>query len=177
MRTPPSRSSPPGEQRFEEYVRARVAGLSRIAYLLTGDAHLADDLVQVTLIEVAARWERILAGGDPEPYVRKVLHRKHLSWRRRWRREAVPTGALPERAGPDISGGVTTTVAVREALAALAPKQRAVLVLRYFEDLTETQAASVLGVTVGTVRSQTRDALARLRKLAPALTDVVRVTR
>ncbi|MFG2045630.1 SigE family RNA polymerase sigma factor [Dactylosporangium sp. NPDC048998] len=172
---PISRTDPSSSERFEEYVRARVAGLSRIAYLLTGDAHLADDLVQTTLIEVAARWERIVAGGDPEPYVRRVLHRKHLSWRRRYRREAVPTGAVPEVAGPDISGAVTTMVAVREALAGLAPKQRAVLVLRYFEDLTETQAASVLGVSVGTVRSQTRDALARLRKLAPELTDVVKV--
>ncbi|GAA2607994.1 SigE family RNA polymerase sigma factor [Dactylosporangium fulvum] len=171
------RTTPSAAEFFEEYVRARAAGLTRVAYLLTGDAHLADDLVQATLIEVAARWERILAGGDPEPYVRTVLYRKHLSWRRRHRREALPTGDLPEPAGPDISGRVTTAVAVRAALAALAPKQRAVLVLRYFEDLTESQAARVLGVTVGTVRSQTRDALARLRKIAPELTDAVEVVR
>ncbi|GGM05522.1 SigE family RNA polymerase sigma factor [Dactylosporangium sucinum] len=159
---------------FEEYVRARAAGLARVAFLLTGDAHLAEDLVQVTLIEVASRWERILAGGDPEPYVRTVLYRKHLSWWRRHRRDARPTGELPEPAVPDIAGEVTTTVAVRRALDTLAPKQRAVLVLRYFEDLTESQAATVLGVRVGTVRSQTRDALARLRRLAPELSDLAK---
>ncbi|MCP2322730.1 RNA polymerase sigma-70 factor (sigma-E family) [Hamadaea flava] len=167
---------PPGpEQSFRDYVHARVAALSRSAYLLTGDAHLAEDLVQQTLVQVASRWERIVAGGDPDAYVRRVLYHQHVSWWRRWRREAVPVDRLPDTAGP--LPDVALTVAVQQALAKLTPKQRAVLVLRYFEDLTETQAATVLGVGVGTVKSQTRDALARLRVLAPDLAELQEVAR
>ncbi|MEV0270414.1 SigE family RNA polymerase sigma factor [Hamadaea sp. NPDC050747] len=165
---------PPGpEQSFRDYVHARVAALSRAAYLLTGDAHLAEDLVQQTLVQVASRWERIVAGGDPDAYVRRVLYHQHVSWWRRWRREPVPVDRLPDTAGP--LPDVELTVAVRQALAKLTPKQRAVLVLRYFEDLTEAQAATVLGVGVGTVKSQTRDALARLRVLAPDLAELQEV--
>ncbi|MEV6970436.1 SigE family RNA polymerase sigma factor [Hamadaea sp. NPDC051192] len=167
---------PPGpEQSFRDYVHARVAALSRSAYLLTGDAHLAEDLVQQTLVQVASRWERIVAGGDPDAYVRRVLYHQHVSWWRRWRREAVPVDRLPDAAGP--VPDVALTVAVQQALAKLTSKQRAVLVLRYFEDLTEAQAATVLGVGVGTVKSQTRDALARLRVLAPDLAELQEVAR
>ncbi|NUT34732.1 MAG: SigE family RNA polymerase sigma factor [Hamadaea sp.] len=168
---------PAPEESFRDYVHARVAALGRSAYLLTGDAHLAEDLVQQTLAQVASRWERIVAGGDPDAYVRRVLYHQHISWWRRWRREPVPVEALPETAAADPHGPATTAIAVRQALARLAPKQRAVLILRYFEDLTETQTAAILGVSVGTVKSQTRDALARLRTVAPDLADLQEVSR
>lgn len=111
---------------FHEYVRVRRAALGRVAYLLTGDAHLADDLVQLTLVRVAARWERVAAAGDPDGYVRRVRYTQHVSWWRRVRREASPVAELPERAVPDFAPDAATALAVRAALSRLAPRQRAV---------------------------------------------------
>jgi RNA polymerase sigma-70 factor (sigma-E family) len=151
---------------FEEYVAARRGALLRTAYLLTGHREDAEDLVQVALVKVVPKWSRI--ADDPEPYVRKVLVHESVSrWRRRRWRE-VHTDRLPDA---PIEGPGADRVALQEALARLAPRQRAVVVLRYYEDLTETEAARVLGVSVGTVKSQARDALARLRELVPNLTD------
>ncbi|WP_155372480.1 SigE family RNA polymerase sigma factor [Catellatospora vulcania] len=155
---------------FEEYARSRLPMLARVAYLLTGDPYLADDLVQLTLLRLASRWEQVSAAREPDAYVRRILYTQHVSWRR-VRREALPVAVLPERAAADFAGETVTALAVREALARLAPRQRAVLVLRYFEDLSEAETAAVLGVAVGTVKSQTRDALARLRRIAPELSD------
>ncbi|MEQ4303441.1 SigE family RNA polymerase sigma factor [Plantactinospora sp. B6F1] len=168
---------PPAADSFRDYVYARGPALSRAALLLTGDPHLAQDLVQQTLIGVASRWERILAGGDPDAYVRQALYHQHILWWRRWRREPVPVELLPEPAGFDPHGSLVTTIVVRQALGRLAPKQRAVLVLRYFDDLTEAQTAAVLGISVGTVKSQVRDALARLRVVAADLVDPQEVPR
>ncbi|MEU7999797.1 SigE family RNA polymerase sigma factor [Catellatospora sp. NPDC049111] len=162
---------------FREYVHARLGTLVRAAFLLTGDSYLAEDLVQQTLAKVASRWEQIVADGNPDAYVRRVLYHQHVSWWRRWRREPLPVAAVPEVAGADPHGPTTTAIAVRQALAKLAPKQRAVLVLRYFEDLTEAQTAQVLGVSTGTVKSQARDALARLRAVAPELADLQEVSK
>jgi RNA polymerase sigma-70 factor (sigma-E family) len=161
---------------FDEYVRARSAALGRIAYLLSGDAHLAEDLVQQTLINVASRWERIRSGEDPDPYVRRALYNLHISWWRQRRRDPVLVAHVPEKAAED-EGDVALTVVVARALDRLAPRQRAVIVLRYFEDLTEVQAATVLGIGVGTVKSTTRDALAKLRRTAPELAQVMEVER
>ncbi|MBB5868779.1 RNA polymerase sigma-70 factor (sigma-E family) [Allocatelliglobosispora scoriae] len=158
---------------FREYVQGRLPGLSRIAYLLTGDAHLAEELVQQTLISVAARWERVVAGGDPEPYIRRTLYHQHISsWRRR-RHDALPVAEVPERPGRDHIGDIATAVTMRQALAQLAPRQRAVLVLRFYEDLTEVQTAAVLSCSVSTVKSQTRDALARMRTIVPDLAEAL----
>ncbi|GLH96650.1 SigE family RNA polymerase sigma factor [Phytohabitans aurantiacus] len=168
---------PAAPDSFRDYVHARGAALSRTALLLTSDPHLAEDLVQQTLIAVASRWERVMAGGDPDAYVRRALYHQHISWWRRWRREPVPVERLPEPAGFEPHGGLDTAIAVRQALRRLTPKQRAVLVLRYFDDLTEAQTAAVLGVGVGTVKSQVRDALARLRTVAPDLVDLQEVPR
>jgi RNA polymerase sigma-70 factor (sigma-E family) len=162
---------PGPHESFEEYVRARNAALSRVAYLLTGDHHLAEDLVQQALLRVVGRWSRIVASGDPDAYVRRVLYHLHISWWRR-RRPAVPTAEVA-RSSPDPSDAVVASIAVRRALARLGPRQRAVLILRYFEDLSESQTAQVLGVSVGTVKSQARDGLARLRTLAPELAALV----
>ena len=150
---------------FEEYVVARRSALLRTAYLLTGSHADAEDLVQTALIKCVPVWKRI--ADRPEPYVRQVLVRESISrWRRRrWRETSVddvPDGAVAE---PDVAG----RVALRQALGALPPRQRAVIVLRYYEDLTERETASVLGVAVGTVKSQARDGLARLRQRLPDL--------
>jgi RNA polymerase sigma-70 factor (sigma-E family) len=152
---------------FEAFVSARYAALVRTAYLLTGHHEDAEDLVQTALIKSVAAWSRIT--GDPEPYVRKVLVRENVSrWRgRRWRE--VHTYAVPE--GIAAAGDPTTDLALQQGLRALAPRQRAVIVLRYYEDLSERETAEVLGIAVGTVKSQTRDALARLRTVLPELAD------
>ena len=150
---------------FESWVHARSGALARTAYLLTGDVHLAEDLVQDTLARVADRWRRI--DRQPDAYARRVMH--HLAidrWRRRSvRPPEVVTDRHPElgQEGPDVE----RRLVLREALLRLTPKQRAVVSLRFYEDLTEAQTAAVLGVSVSTVKSQTRDALARLRRLAP----------
>jgi RNA polymerase sigma-70 factor (sigma-E family) len=158
---------------FAEFVVARQAALLRTAYLLTGHAQDAEDLVQTTLIKVVPQWRRIR--DNPEPYVRRVLVNENVSrWRRRrWREEStrdVPEGLVE---GPDH----TEMLAVRSALSALAPRQRAVIVLRYYEGLSEAEIASTLGIAPGTVKSQARDGLARLRQALPAEEDAGSLTR
>jgi len=162
------------QESFEAYVRARTAVLTRVAYLLTGDHHRAEDLLQQALVRVAARWRKVVAGGDPDGYVRRVLYTQHVSWWRRIRLTEVD-GQPPEGSVADHSDRVTVELTVRAALDRLAPRQRAVLVLRYFEDLTEVQTAEVLGCRVGTVKSQARDGLARLRAEAPDLATLLEV--
>jgi RNA polymerase sigma-70 factor (sigma-E family) len=161
------------EAAFTAYMGARLARWSRLAYLLTGDRHHAEDLVQVTFERVARRWERIVADGDPDPYVRRTMLSQHVSlWRRRWRNVEL-WARPPEPPSEDRTAETERAVIVRQALARLAPRQRAVLVLRYFEDLTEVQTAAVLRCSPNTVKSQTRDGLARLRVLAPELGELV----
>jgi RNA polymerase sigma-70 factor (sigma-E family) len=152
----------PRQAGFEEFVAARRPALLRTAYLLTGTHADAEDLVQATLLRVVPRWSRIAT--NPEPYVRKVLARESVTrWRgRRWRERIVAQT-------PDIATGSPAgeRLALRDALARLSPRQRAVLVLRYYDDLTEAATAEALGISIGTVKSHARDGLARLRALAP----------
>ncbi|MBH5334259.1 SigE family RNA polymerase sigma factor [Streptomyces pactum] len=156
------------EEEFREFVEARSPELLRLAVLLSGgDRHAAEDLLQSALIKVAARWHRI---EDPEPYVRQVLYRQQIGrWRLRWRQREVTVAAPPERGTGDASGGTELRVLMRAALSRLTPRQRTVLVLRYFEDLPETEVARLLGCSVGTVRSTTHRSLAKLRGIAPEL--------
>jgi RNA polymerase sigma-70 factor (sigma-E family) len=149
-----------GHADFEAFVAARRDALLRTAYLLTGDHHDAEDLVQSALIKVVPKWGRIK--DRPEPYVRRVLARESVSrWRgRRWRE--VATDVVPE-AMHHPSADSADRIALLEDLRRLSPRQRAVLVLRYFDDLTEADTAAALGISVGTVKSHVRDALARLR--------------
>ena len=158
-----------GREDFEAFVAARYAALLRTAYLLTGDHHDAEDLLQQSLVKAVGAWKRI--EGDPEPYVRTILVRQNVSrWRgRRWRE--LTTDAPPETHVVD--EGAEDRLALHRALGVLAPRQRAVIVLRYYEDLTEAQTAEALGIAVGTVKSQTRDALRRLRERMPGLADVL----
>ncbi|WP_234359541.1 MULTISPECIES: SigE family RNA polymerase sigma factor [unclassified Plantactinospora] len=160
---------------FREFVEARLVRLSRVAYLLTGRHHDAEDLLQAALVKVAARWRRVAATGDPEAYVRRVMYNERiLSWRR-WRRQVVqPAEGVPE-IGPagDAADGVVSRLLLERALARLTWRQRAVLVLRFFEDLSVAETAAVLGCSTGTVKSQTSHALGRLRTLAPELADLM----
>ncbi len=143
---------------------ARRGALLRTAYLLTGNHHDAEDLVQAALIKVVPKWARIQ--DRPEPYVRQVLARESVNrWRaRRWRE--VATDVVPDAMHPPSVDSVDR-IALLEDLRRLSPRQRAVLVLRYFDDFTEADTAEALGISVGTVKSHTRDALARLRTQRP----------
>jgi RNA polymerase sigma-70 factor (sigma-E family) len=161
-----------GEPGFEEFVAARGPRLLRVAWLLTGDAHLAEDLLQTVLARTWPKWNRI-AAENPEAYVRKALVHTHASWwRRKWRGE-VPHGELPERAAPQNPyADVDLEQSLAEAVRALPVRQRAVIVLRYFEDLSVGETAEVLGCTEGTVKSQASKALRALRTRLPASVSV-----
>jgi RNA polymerase sigma-70 factor (sigma-E family) len=152
---------------FTRWARARQHHLLRAALLMTDDRARAEDLVQDALTQVAMRWSR-LRDAHPDAYARKVIYNGNISWWRRHRREVV-TGELVDLPAP--GDPVERRLLVRRALAGLTPRQRAVVVLRYFEDLTERDTAEVLGVSVGTVKSQTHLALRRLREAAPELAE------
>jgi RNA polymerase sigma-70 factor (sigma-E family) len=150
---------------FDDFVAARSRALLRTAYLLTHDHALAEDLLQTSLAKAWFSWKRI--HGEPEPYVRKILVNTYATWwRRKWNGEQ-PTEELPERATPDTAAEPTD---LWSAMGRLPRRMRAVVVLRYFEDLSEAQTADLLGCSVGTVKSQTSKALAKLR-IDPALTQ------
>ncbi|MGY1630757.1 SigE family RNA polymerase sigma factor [Geodermatophilus sp. SYSU D01186] len=160
------------EASFEAFVAARSDDLLRTAVLLTSDRGHAEDLLQTALVKAYRRWGRI-AGADPYPYVRRVLVTSAASWRRlRTTQEIV---ALPahDPAGPDATDELAERQRMTAALATLPPRMRAVLVLRYAEDLGEAATAEVLGCSVNTVKTQTARGLARLRVLlatpAPAV--------
>ena len=149
---------------FREFVASRSRPLLRSAWLLTGDWALAEDLVQSALATTWVRWARIIRRDAPESYVRRVIVSTYLSWsRRRWHGE-LPSRRLPDDlASADAMGDVDLLESVRLELDRLPARQRAVLVLRYFDDLTEVQTAQILGCSVGTVKSQASRALAKLR--------------
>ncbi|MEU6850589.1 SigE family RNA polymerase sigma factor [Actinacidiphila alni] len=157
---------------FEEFVAARGPRLLRVAWLLTGDPHLAEDLLQTVLARVWPKWHRI-ADDSPEAYVRKALVHTHASWwRRRWRGE-VPHGELPDRPQPaDPYGDVDLEQVLAAAIRELPVRQRAVVVLRYFEDLSVADTAEVLGCTEGTVKSQASKALRALRGRLPSAVGI-----
>jgi RNA polymerase sigma-70 factor (sigma-E family) len=152
---------------FDEWARARQRGLVRSAYLLTGDFQRAEDLVQEALVRAATRWDR-LRDGNPDAWVRTVVYREHVSWWRRRRREVL-VDAVPETASYDAP--VLTDRGLVAALARLTWSQRAVLLLRFAEDLSVAETAEVLGVTDGTVKRQTSVALAHLRELGAELVE------
>ncbi len=157
------------EAGFTEWVEGVERQLLRSAYLLTGDLARAEDLVQDALVKVAVRWRR-LRDGNPTAYARTIIVRDNVSsWRRR-RREVTVETVVGTRA---VSSDPDAELVVRRALARLTPAQRAVVVLRHFDDLSERETADVLGVSVGTVKSQNSAALARLRTGAPELLDLI----
>lgn len=156
-------------EELRTFVAARGAALSRTAYLLTGHRQAAEDLVQETYVEMVRRWGRIDA-ANPEPYVRRIMYSRFVDgWRRR-RIVELPTAELLDRSDLEVAqDGVAERVTLHEALGRLTDRQRAFVVLRYYEDLTEVQTAAALGVSTSTVKSQVRVALDRLRTLCPDL--------
>jgi len=151
---------------LREFVSARGAALSRAAYLLTGDHQAAEDLVQDTYVVLVRRWQKS-GMVDPEAYVRRILYSRFVDgWRRR-RLAELPSAVPPDTTSADEAGAAIDRLTLEAALNRLTPRQRAVLVLRFYEDLTEVQAADALGVSTSTVKSQTRVALQRLRELVP----------
>ncbi|GHJ49563.1 RNA polymerase sigma factor [Catellatospora sp. TT07R-123] len=146
---------------FAEFVATRSPRLLRTAYLLTHDWGLAEDLLQTSLAKAWSAWRRIDA--DPEPYVRRIVINTYSTWwRRRWRAEH-PTEHPAESVLADHGDEVAARDEIWRALGRLPRRQRAVLVLRYFDDLSEAQIAELMGVSVGTVKSQHAKALSKLR--------------
>ena len=156
------------EAAFRAYVVARLPALLRLAHLLTGSAQDADDLVQTALVRTCGAWPRIRNQGDPDAYVRRVLVNARNSW---WSRRPKDS-PLDAYRDPGVWRGdaLDERDAMWRALAGLPRRQRAVLVLRYYEDLTEAEIAEVLGCSTGTVKSQAHKALAKLRD-HPGLAD------
>lgn len=155
----------PDQQReFAEFVASRSDSLIRLAYVLTNDQHAAEDLLQTALMKTAGHWRKIR--GNPEAYVRRVMYHEQVGrWRSpRWGREQV-VQAPPEQAVGDRTGEVETRLTLQQALRTLPVRKRAVLVLRYYEDLSESEVVKIMGCSVGTVRSQTHQAIVRLREL------------
>ncbi|MEV0645440.1 SigE family RNA polymerase sigma factor [Phytomonospora sp. NPDC050363] len=159
--------TPEHEREFRDFVAHRSDSLLHVAYLLTGDVHLAQDLLQTALMTCARRWHRIRDREQPTAYVRKAMYRHQINWwRRRGRRPESVTDRPPETPGDDHAARTADRAGVVTALRRLPPRQRAVVVLRYYEDLPEAEVARLLGVSLGTVRSQASKGLAKLRATA-----------
>jgi RNA polymerase sigma-70 factor (sigma-E family) len=157
---------------FRDFATAASPSLSRTAYLLTGDHQLAEDLLQSALANTFRHWRRIRT-GNPVAYVRQAMHREQISWWRRRRPIEHLSGEPVERGrAEDLADHAAQRLSLAQLLAQLPPRQRAVVVLRFYDDLTEVETARVLGCAVGTVKRQTYDALARLRQAMPEELEV-----
>ncbi|GAA3117303.1 SigE family RNA polymerase sigma factor [Streptosporangium carneum] len=148
------------EERFRDFVTSRWQAMLRTAYLLTGDHGRAEDLLQTALVRTHRRWNRI---DDPELYTRRILVNLNVSWWRRRRFTEHLTDKIPETTAEDHHAVYDTRDALWAAVLTLPPRMRAVLVLRYFEDLPEAEVARVLDCSLGTVKSQASRGLDRLR--------------
>lgn len=160
-------------QRLDDVVHAHLPGLLRYATVLTGDGHTAADLVQEVLLRAHVRWNRIAMMDRPDLYLRRMVTNEHLSWRRRWHVRTIHVAAddvLAAHADPaqDHARRVVEDDWMWRRLAALPPRQRAVLVLRFYEGLADLEIARVLGTSAATVRSHASRALATLRATDPS---------
>ena len=156
------------EREFREFAEARQAQLRRSAYLLCGDWHQAQDLTQTTLMKLYAAWGRVSRDGNADAYARTILTRTFIDqWRKRgWREEPV---SEPPDLPSDVSSAPELRLMMQEALMELAPRYRAVLVLRFWEDWSVEQTAHALRVSPGTVKSQSARGLTRLREIVEGL--------
>jgi RNA polymerase sigma-70 factor (sigma-E family) len=149
---------------FAAYMSARQPSLLRTAYLLTGDQHTAEDLVQTALAKLYLAWDRVQDRGMVDGYVRRILVNENNSlWRRAWKKREFSTDTLPDHQAVSDRHDDGQSAALWEFVQTLPRKQRAVVVLRYYEDLSEAEVAEILGISVGTVKSQASRALAGLR--------------
>src|SRR5215471_11572358 len=152
------------DERFTAFVRSRGEHHLRVATLLTGNPDAAEDLVQASLLKLYRAWSRIDTSGEPDAYLRRIIVNTRRSWwRARWRQE-TPVPEVPDAAaGEDAAERHAVGALVRQALARLPRQQRAVLVLRYCEDLPEAEVASLLGCSVGAVKTHAHRGLRALR--------------
>jgi RNA polymerase sigma-70 factor (sigma-E family) len=148
---------------FGEYVATRGPALERFAYVLSGDPHLAQDLVQTALLKAYRRWRWVARTEHPDAYVRRIVTTSYVDWRRRRSNGEAPTGTLPDPGGPDLADAVAERDQLRRALAGLTPRQRAVLVLRHYEGLDDATIAGLLRCGEGSVRTHASRGLHRLR--------------
>jgi RNA polymerase sigma-70 factor (sigma-E family) len=164
---PPTKETNVDEQAredFRSYVAARSPALLRTAYMLSGNRADAEDLLQTALAKTYLAWDRIREREAVDGYVRRVMVNTQTSWWRKRRVDEYPTETLPEGpAGRDVTADLDLHDALWTALSELPKRQRAMVVLRYYEDLSEAETAQVMGVSVGTVKSTTFRALAKLR--------------
>lgn len=150
---------------FDEYVSARGQDLVRLGYTLSGDYQRAEDLAQIALMQAFRAWRRVQQANDPHSYVRQILINSYLSMtRRRSFTEAPAAEPAADRAVPDPATGVVNSDDLWRALATLAPRERVVLVLRYYQDLDDRTIADVLGIKPSSVRATASRALASLRQ-------------
>jgi len=161
------------DEEFDAFMRGRWPAMVRLAYALTGDAGHAEDVTQAAFARAYASWGRVRRAGDPDAYVRRIVINEHRSRFRKRRVAEELRGDLADTLGSQQLGGQQQGPeeqhALLDALRALGPRQRAVLVLRYWLDLSEAETAAALNCSVGTVKSQASRALATLRKNASAL--------
>jgi RNA polymerase sigma-70 factor (sigma-E family) len=160
---------------FDEYVRTRGPALVRLAWLIAGDRHLGEDLVQEVLTRAYPRWNRIVAGGRPEVYLRRMLVNAHVSWRRRRASTEIADGGdrIDGPSHDDVSHETAERDALWRLIRRLPPKQRITIVLRFYEDLDDTSIAEILGCSPVTVRTHTMRALATLRALHPDMEQLL----
>ena len=151
------------EDDFGAFAVARGRSLRRLAYLLTGDHHHAEDLLQVTLTKVYLSWDKIRDQRNADAYARRVIATTYTSWWRRRSWQERPADHIGERDQPDHTDDIVERAELRRLLHALPRQQRAVVVLRFYEDLTVADTAEALGIGVGTVKSYTSRALAAMR--------------
>ena len=163
------------EDAFTAWAGSRQHALLRTAFLVSGDSGRAEDLVQEALVKVAMRWAR-LSDSNPEAYARTIIYRDNISW---WRRrkdhpvDVLSDDPAPHDPAPHDSDLHERRLMIAEALSRLTPKQRAAVVMRYFDDLTEAECARLLGVSVETIKSQAHVALANLRAGSPELAELL----
>lgn len=148
---------------FEEYVRNELPRLLRFAGVLSGDRHLAEDIVQEVLFRTSRRWAQVSVATSTDAYVRRMVVNEYLSWRRKWARITPHADVDPGGLAPDHADAVAARDEAASRLNGLSPRQRTVLILRYYEGLSDEQIAHVLGCAGGTVRSLASRALAELR--------------
>jgi RNA polymerase sigma-70 factor (sigma-E family) len=160
------------DEEFDGFMRGRWPAMVRLAYALTGDAGHAEDVAQAAFARAYASWGRVRRAGDPDAYVRQIVINTHRSRFRKHRVAEELRGDLADTADRQPAGaqqqGPEERQALLDALGALGPRQRAVIVLRYWLDLSEAETAAALNCSVGTVKSQASRALATLRKRAMA---------
>jgi RNA polymerase sigma-70 factor (sigma-E family) len=159
----------PAPVTFDDYVRARGPALVRLARLIAGDRHLGEDLVQEVLTKAYPRWNKIVSGGQPDVYLRRMLVNAHVSWRRKRSSTEVADGAerveRNDTAGrTDISAETVERDALWRLITRLPPKQRVTIVLRFYEDLDDAAIAEIMDCSPTTVRTHAMRALAALRR-------------